>query len=365
MKLIICVDRDNDVGERVGVRTPVIGRDACLEVATQLGLSDPEDSDVNAIFEGVRLYDELKAEGEAVELVLLAGDRSIGRKSDEKISRELDEVLTAVDASSAVFVSDGAEDEWLLPIIQSRVKVDFIKRVVVKQSQNLESTFYIVKRVFEDPKFARSMVLPLSLIFFALSISILIGRTELAAGIILLLLGIYLLFKGLGLENVLEDFSKTLRQSFYGGKITFVTYVGAIILAIVGMTQGVASCVEYYRDAPAGEFEFLVMLMLFIKISVWWYVAAALSSGVGRIINAYIEGSGLRHLEVMFFVISAGLMLWGGSECVILLNAGSVVSGVQVLLFSIFGGVVISLIGIWTSAYMKLRTKVEVKGEEG
>ena len=171
-------------------------------MATQLGLSDPEDSDVNAIFEGVRLYDELKAEGEAVELVLLAGDRSIGRKSDEKISRELDEVLTAVDASSAVFVSDGAEDEWLLPIIQSRVKVDFIKRVVVKQSQNLESTFYIVKRVFEDPKFARSMVLPLSLIFFALSISILIGRTEFAAGIILLLLGIYLLFKGLSLIHI-------------------------------------------------------------------------------------------------------------------------------------------------------------------
>ena len=361
MKLIICVDRDNDVGERVGVRTPVIGRDACLEVATKLGLSDPEDSDINAIFEGVRLYDELRSEGEDVELVLLAGDRSVGRKSDEKISRELDEVLTAVNASSAVFVSDGAEDEWILPIIQSRLKVDFIKRVVVRQSPNLESTFYIVKRAFEDPKLARSMILPLSLVFLALSISILVGRAELAAGVILLLLGVYLLFKGLGLEGVLEDFVRTLRQSFYGGKITFATYVGAIILTIVGVTQGVASCVEYYRGTPAGEFEFLVMLMLFIKISVWWYVAAALSSGVGRLINAYIEGGGLRHVEVMFFVISAGLMLWGGSECVILLDAGSVVGGVQVLLLSIFGGVVISLIGIWISAYMRLRTKVEAK----
>ncbi|MDH5415945.1 MAG: DUF373 family protein, partial [Nitrosopumilus sp.] len=29
--LVICIDRDNDVGEKAGITTPVIGRDACIE----------------------------------------------------------------------------------------------------------------------------------------------------------------------------------------------------------------------------------------------------------------------------------------------------------------------------------------------
>ena len=31
--LVICVDRDDDVGEKTGIATPVIGRDACIAVS--------------------------------------------------------------------------------------------------------------------------------------------------------------------------------------------------------------------------------------------------------------------------------------------------------------------------------------------
>ena len=48
--LVICVDRDNDVGEKAGISTPVIGRDACIEAAQRLALEDPEDADSNSIF---------------------------------------------------------------------------------------------------------------------------------------------------------------------------------------------------------------------------------------------------------------------------------------------------------------------------
>ena len=43
--LVICVDRDNDVGEKAGIVTPVFGRDACIEAAQRLALEDPEDAD--------------------------------------------------------------------------------------------------------------------------------------------------------------------------------------------------------------------------------------------------------------------------------------------------------------------------------
>ena len=57
--LVICVDRDNDVGEKTGLETPVVGRNACIEAAQKLALEDPEDADSNAIFSAIKTYEDL------------------------------------------------------------------------------------------------------------------------------------------------------------------------------------------------------------------------------------------------------------------------------------------------------------------
>ncbi|MGI0085159.1 MAG: DUF373 family protein, partial [Nitrososphaerales archaeon] len=56
--LIICVDRDNDVGLKTGIKTPILGKDACLHAASALALADPEEADANTIFAAVKQYDE-------------------------------------------------------------------------------------------------------------------------------------------------------------------------------------------------------------------------------------------------------------------------------------------------------------------
>ena len=74
--LIICVDRDNDIGEKAGLETPIIGREALVSAATKLALADSEESDINAIFEAVRIYEQLTAREEdaEVEVALIAGE---------------------------------------------------------------------------------------------------------------------------------------------------------------------------------------------------------------------------------------------------------------------------------------------------
>ena len=57
--LILCVDRDDDLGKKAGIKTPVLGRDENLNAAIALALRDPEEADANAMFEGVRGYDRL------------------------------------------------------------------------------------------------------------------------------------------------------------------------------------------------------------------------------------------------------------------------------------------------------------------
>ena len=68
--LVLCVDRDNDIGVKTGITTPVIGREENLSAASRLALEDPEESDANAIFGAVRILDSLnipKADREKID----------------------------------------------------------------------------------------------------------------------------------------------------------------------------------------------------------------------------------------------------------------------------------------------------------
>ena len=360
--LVICVDRDNDIGEKAGLETPVIGREASLSAATKLALADSEDSDINAIFEAIGIYERLSSgeEGDEAEVVLVAGDKNVGIESDRKIGKELDEVLSKSWADSAILVSDGAEDELIIPIIQSRVKIDSVRRVVVRQSEPLESTFYVIKRLFEDPKFSRTFLPPIGLIFIALFISFMVGQPGLAVGLIFGFIGIYLLLKGFGLENLMREFINTVKQSIYSGRISFVSYICAIVLLLVGTVKGVAGSYEYYLKS-----DYILLAMGYIEQAVGWYVGAALAPLIGKMTNMLIEREKIvRQWAILFSIIASGLILWGGSECIFFLSNDTPLDdflGYQYLFLSILGAVIISLIGVRISWYMR---SAIIKGEK-
>ena len=62
--LVLCIDRDNDFGEKAGIRSPIIGRESNLSAANSLMLADAEDSDSNALFSAISTYDSLVKSGE-------------------------------------------------------------------------------------------------------------------------------------------------------------------------------------------------------------------------------------------------------------------------------------------------------------
>lgn len=348
--IVICVDRDNDIGEKAGLDTPIIGKEASLSAATELALADSEDSDVNAIFYAISLYDRLVEEDVEAEIVLVAGDKKVGVTADRKIGKELDEILSKLGSDTAILVSDGAEDESIVPIIQSRVKIDSVRRVVVKQSEHLESTFYIIKRLFEDPKFSRTFLPPLGIFLFLLAISLLFGMSGQVMGLILAFLGIYLLLKGLGRENILKNLFEGAKQSLYSGKITIVVYICAVVLILVGTSKGILGIAEM----PESSEHIFLGFAYYVKWSIWWYVGAALAPIIGGIINMLIEGEKIvRQWTILFSVVASGLVIWGGSECIILLLSEEPLVGYQYLFFSILGAICLYLIGVRITWYAR------------
>lgn len=348
--IVICVDRDNDIGEKAGLDTPIIGKEASLSAATKLALADSEDSDVNAIFYAISVYDRLVEEAVEAEIVLVAGDKKVGVTSDRKIGKELDEVLSKLGPDTAILVSDGAEDESIVPIIQSRVKIDSVRRVVVKQSEHLESTFYVIKRLFEDPKFSRTFLPPLGLFLCLLAISLLFGMSGQVMGLILAFLGIYMLLKGLGRENILKNLFESAKQSLYSGKITIVVYICAVVLILVGTSKGILGITQL----PESSEHIFLGFTYYVKWSIWWYVGAALAPIIGGIINMLIEGEKIvRPWTILFSVVASGLVIWGGSECIILLLSEEPLVGYQYLFFSILGAICLYLAGVRISWYAR------------
>ena len=106
--LILVVDRDDDFGEKGGVETPVIGIEAAKVAAMSLGVEDPEDSDVNALFAAMNIYNDLIKDNDDVEIALICGDKKVGHRSDSMLISELETVIDIVKPEHAILVGDGA-----------------------------------------------------------------------------------------------------------------------------------------------------------------------------------------------------------------------------------------------------------------
>lgn len=370
MKLVLCIDRDNDLGSKAHLQCPIVGREDNVNAALQLGLIDPEDSDVNAIFEGIRVYDDLKSEGVDAEIASIAGSEDVGLKSDQILAKQLDFVLKKVNATSVVIVSDGAEDEFILPIVESRIQIDGVKRVVIRQSESLESTYYTIKKLFEDPKIANYFFIPVGLTLILFAIFSFARQPEGALIVISAFIGIYLLFRGFGLDEPLEGIVRSVKSSFYGGNISFVTYMVALALGIIGMAQGIITTLSLDFSSYGG----VLTAAVFINTAVWWFVAAGVIAIIGRIIDAYLNDTkhAWRRVEIPFFIFSTGLILWSASILILALGGKpipvlnpadvlitqtsrsiEIVTGFQLLLFSVAGAIIIALTGIVISSLIK------------
>jgi len=315
--LVLSVDRDDDIGWKAHIESPAIGRAACLSAANTLALADPEDSDINAIFSAIRIYDELMAKGEEPAIAVIAGNHLHMIEGDRRIATSLEQVVKETNATNCILVTDGAEDEYVIPIIQSKIPVSSIRRVVVKQMPNLEGTYYILKKFFDDPKISRMIFIPLGLAMILYALAYLLDYPGVATIIVVGVIGGYLLYKGFGFDEIVHSIMDALRISLSRGRFSFVTYTTTILLIIIGFTVGFINVLKYY--STDGSLGLVLYLMTFIYGSIEWFIVAGLVMSIGVIMDVYAnEREGLGKVIVFpFFIIALGFLLYGASVYII------------------------------------------------
>lgn len=238
MDLVVCVDRDDDLGRKAGVIGPVVGRTAVLEAAQKLGVADPEDADTNAMFGAVRLLDTLRDQGLDVEVVVLTGSPKVGVLSDRRVAEQFDKVLAQIPAEAAHLISDGAEDEYLFPVLQSRIKIDGVHRIYIRQSASLESTYYTVLKALKEQKLRTKTVLPLAIVCLVIGIAIATGVFWWGITALLILLGVYLIFWVFDIDEAIIDSLRSASTDIRTGSVAFGLGLVSVALLGIGFLQG-------------------------------------------------------------------------------------------------------------------------------
>ena len=239
--LVICVDRDDDIGKKAGVLTPVVGRNACIEAAQRLALEDPEDADSNSIFAAVNTYEDLVSKGYQAEVIVVAGTENKGVQADEKIVLQVRSVMEKFAANGAVIVSDGEDDESVIPIIQNVLPIVSVRRVVMRVSRSVEYSYAVLGRylraVVFDTRYSKFFLGVPGILLVIGGISSIFGITKEISAILLSILGIAFLIRAFDVDRTWSQWIKPTPAGF----IRIFTLVAGALLMLVSIPTGITA----------------------------------------------------------------------------------------------------------------------------
>lgn len=365
--LVVCVDRNDDIGRKTGLQMPVAGWEAVQALVTDVGLADPEDSSVNCLLEALRVARDLR-DGDETSIVAVisgTGDTRVG--ADRAVAAQMDELMETYDPDSAIIVIDSAEDERLVPILESRVRVDAVDRVVVRQARDIESTYYLLKQFLADEELRQTVLVPTGVALIAFPVLLLQLGLAMATSTITAVIGLFVLYKGLAIGDYFRNLPAEARDALYSGRVSIVTYVVAVGLSLIGVFAGAL------RAAPVDSTgNVLMTAMAFAFESVPWIAVAALTASMGRLLDEAIRNDRVRnsYLNLPFGVLAVGLVVRGFSAY-FLQRAGEIPpvvipkitvgqTTVQQLTFDpgmrlavyVVLGVLVSLVGVRVASYV-------------
>lgn len=282
--LILCVDRDDDIGVKTKVKTPLLGREENLKAAVSLALQDPEEAGANALFEAVRIYDGLKDKvGENHQIATIAGSELRGVEADRKLVAELTTVLKNFPASGVVLVTEGFTDETVLPLVRSKVPVMSVRRVTMRHSNAIEETAAVfsryLKMLAENPHYSRIVLGLPGILTIVFGILWYFNQLFYASVAFLIIIGSFLFVKGFGFDKKMRTLYEGIRRysppPLEKQIIGFSTVAGVLLIG-VGCYHAGAAVADYLFRLPNPPADFGQWLAL-LPILLGWFIVRAVT----------------------------------------------------------------------------------------
>ncbi len=310
--LVLCIDRDNDIGSKGGIETPVVGRDPCINAGVRLAIEDPEDPDANAIFAAIKTYEELIAKGYSSQVALVAGKFNRGIEADEKICIEIQNVLGMYRADGAVLISDGEDDETVVPVIQGIVPVISIQRIIIRHSRSVEYSYAVLGRYLKmlayDPRYSKFFLGVPGALLVATSLASFFGLTKEALALVFSILGLAFIIRAFDIDKALSSLGRPTPTGF----IRIFSAFAGILIIVVSIANGLSSIPSEAIMPNMGALHIItnrIIVGSFVHgtITLLWIGIATILAG--SLLSNWFKGSILTMSDILRLVVLALLYI--------------------------------------------------------
>jgi putative membrane protein len=363
--LVLSVDRDGDLEQKTRLRSPLFGRDAVLSAAATLSLADPEEADANALFAAAKEYDRLRSQEIECDVGAVCGLEESGYRADRKIRSEVETLLAKRQYTGIVLISDGAEDELVIPILQTLKPIVSVKRIVVKHSRSVEENYIVLGRylrmlVFE-PRYSKWAIgVPGVILLFA-GLLALAGAGYLATLSILIILGAAFLIRGFNIDRFVAGM---LSQRPFG-YIRLFTIPTSMLLLIVGLSSGytnmnqqAAQAIQLVKTTPSLFLQYGAQLVGYYLqgslLIIWVAIGIYLS---GTLLTQILRASAGTWRSVTGIVV-LGLLFFPVDQFSVYLVTGGTSSSLLLITYVLIG--LASVFGVVITLYTRLRSRPPV-----
>ena len=308
--LVICVDRDNDIGEKTGITTPVVGRNACIEAAQRLGLEDPEDADTNSIFAAIKTYEDMVSRGYEAEVIAVAGSSDRGVYADQKIASEVRSVIAGFKADGAIIVSDGEDDESVIPAVQNIIPVVSVQRVVMKVSRSVEYSYAVfakyLKMIVYDSKYSKFFLGVPGVLLLIGGVASIVGYAAEITAVLISILGGAFIIRAFDLDTAWISSTKPTPT----GVVRMFTLIAGAILIIASMLAGAGQVEESLFTGGIGITEIITnptVIGEFIAgaLPILWVGVGTVFAGI--MISNWFGDKGMQRNDLLRLIVLASL----------------------------------------------------------
>lgn len=323
--LVICVDRDNDIGEKTGIITPVVGRNACIDAAQRLALEDPEDADSNSMFAAIKTYEDLISKGYEVEVATVAGIKERGVQADEKILVEIKKILEVFSANGVVIVSDGEDDESVIPVIQNVLPVVSVQRVIIKVSRSVEYSYAVfgkyLKMLVYDSKYSKFFLGVPGILLLIGGIATIFGYTAEIFAVLVSILGAAFLIRAFDIDRAWANLTKPTPMGF----IRIFTMVAGILLILSSIPAGINAVDQKLIEKDSDLvtiFTDEIIIGQFVTgvLPILWMGLGAIFAGI--LLSNWIGGVPRQISDVLRIVVLGALYPITSQFIIIIMNPG-------------------------------------------
>jgi putative membrane protein len=245
-------------------------------------------------------------------VALVAGKPDRGVEADEKISIEIRNILAHYPADAAVLVSDGEDDETVIPIIQTMIPVISIQRVIIKQSRTVEYSYAVlgryIKMLVYDPRYSKFFLGVPGALLVVSGLATLFGLTREAIALALSVLGVAFIIRAFDLDKAINSLGRPTPTAFIR---IFSAFAGVLII-LASIANGLSSIPPEALAPNMGVINILkdrVIVGSFVHgtITLLWIGIATIL--VGTLLSNWFKGSVTAMSDILRLVVLALLYL--------------------------------------------------------